>query len=70
MTYKLVQEDALDDAKAEFESVSACHVYSLHSQRATSSEPLYVLNQTQDRKLYDKVCAFTLSLSHACPCNA
>ena len=55
MQYKLVAEDALDDAKAEFEQVTACHPYSLHAAPATSSEPLYILNQTQDRQLYDKL---------------
>jgi len=53
MKYRLVSEEHLTDAKATFEPLTACHIYSLHTAKATSGEPLYVLNQTQDRKLYD-----------------
>lgn len=57
MAYKLVAEANLDEAKAQFESVSSCHPYALHAaaEPPTSSEPLYILNQTQDRKLYDEL---------------
>ena len=55
MQYKLVREEALEAAKAGFESVTACHVYSLHAGPPTSGEALYLLNHAQDRKLYEKL---------------
>ena len=53
--YQLVPQEKLEEAKVAFDSVTACHPYSLHSSGAQSGDALYVLNQTQDRKLYDGV---------------
>jgi hypothetical protein len=53
--YKLVPADNLADAKAQFDPLTACHPYSVHAAPATSGEPLYILNQTQDRELYEKL---------------
>ena len=55
LQYQLVPDDKLEAAKELFEPVTACHPYSLHAQPATSGEPLFILNHTQDRKLYDKL---------------
>ena len=54
LEYKLVPDEKLDAAKDQFESLTACHAYSLHAAPVTSGEPLYILNHTQDRKLFDE----------------
>ena len=52
LSYKLVAEEHLEEAsKGQF---SAIHPYSLHAKPATGSgEALFILNHTQDRKLYN-----------------
>jgi hypothetical protein len=58
MQYKLVPQERLNDEKETFSPLTACHAYSVHSAKPQSGEALYVLNQTQDRNLYDKVSAW------------
>ena len=55
LQYKLVKEEQLEAAKEQFETVTACHPYSVHAAPATSDEPLFILNHSQERSLYDKV---------------
>ena len=46
LEYKLVPEAELEEAKALFEPLTACHPYSLHATPPTSGEPLFLLNHT------------------------